>query len=63
MSNRIQVKPIRSEADYREALKRIDVLLPFDYDTPESDELCVLSLMVADFEDKHHGIEPPDRLS
>jgi HTH-type transcriptional regulator / antitoxin HigA len=54
------VKPIHSDDDYREALKRIDFLLPFEYDTPESEELYVLSLMVADYEDKHHAIEPPD---
>jgi len=60
VSKFIQVRPIRCKEDYRYVLARIDYLLPFDYDTPESDELYVLSLIVADYEDKHHAIEPPD---
>ncbi|HEY3783472.1 MAG TPA: hypothetical protein VGL56_20505 [Fimbriimonadaceae bacterium] len=56
------MKPIHSEQDYREVLTRIDYLLPFEYDTPESEELYVLSLIVADYEDKHHSIEPPDSI-
>ena len=56
----MNVKPIKSESDYREALKRLEVIFDAAVGTPESDEADVLGLMVDEYEKKHYQIEAPD---
>jgi HTH-type transcriptional regulator/antitoxin HigA len=51
MSN--EIRAIRSEADYRAALSRIDELMDAEIDTPEGNELDVLTDLVELYEDKH----------
>lgn len=46
------LKPIRNEADYRSALARIDVLMEALPDTPEGEELDVLTDLVEHYEAK-----------
>jgi HTH-type transcriptional regulator/antitoxin HigA len=57
-----QLKPIRSEADYEAALKRIEPY--FDDEpvpgTPEADEFEMLIMLIDAYEKKHHAIAPPD---
>lgn len=47
------IKPIRTEADYEAALARIDVLMDAEPDTPEGEELDVLTDLVEHYEEKH----------
>ncbi|MBW8051582.1 MAG: transcriptional regulator [Cytophagales bacterium] len=58
----MELKPIKTEKDYRTAMKRIDELILLDpkEDTPEYDELIVLSDLAWPYEEKHYPIEPPD---
>ena len=56
----MNLKPIKTEADYRAALKRVDDIFDAKPGTPESDELEILGLMVDDYENKHYPIEAPD---
>ena len=56
----MNIKPIKSESDYREALKRLEVIFDSTIGTPESDEADVLGLMVDEYEKKHYQIEAPD---
>lgn len=56
----MKVKPIRSESDYNEALKRLDKIFDAVPGTPASDELEVLALLVEDYEKKNYDIGPPD---
>ena len=56
----MELKPIKTEADYREALKRLEEIFDARPGTPESDELDILGLMVDDYENKHYQIEAPD---
>ena len=56
----MELKPIKTEMDYRAALKRLEEIFDAKPDTPESDELEVLGLMVDDYENKHYAIEAPD---
>lgn len=56
----MDLKPIKTEIDYREALKRLEEIFDAKLDTPESDELEILGLMVDDYENKHYPIEAPD---
>jgi len=56
----MNIKPIKSESDYREALKRLEVIFDAAVGTQESDEADVLGLMVDEYEKKHYQIESPD---
>ncbi|MCK4919527.1 MAG: hypothetical protein KAS71_00685 [Bacteroidales bacterium] len=56
----MDLKPIKTETDYRVALKRLEEVFDAELGTPESDELDILGLMVDDYENKHYPIEAPD---
>ena len=56
----MDIKPIRSEADYETALKTIDQLWKAAQGSPEADQLDVLVTLVEAYEDKHYPIPPPD---
>ena len=56
----MELKPIKTEADYRAALRRLEEIFDANLGTPESDELEILGLMVDDYENKHYLIEDPD---
>ena len=56
----MELKPIKTEADYRAALKRLDEIFDALPGSSESDELEILGLMVDDYENKHYPIEAPD---
>ena len=57
------IRPIRSEADYDEALGEIDRLMGAVPDTPESDKLEILVTLVERYELEHWAIEAPDPIS
>ncbi len=54
------IKPIKSETDYRDALKRLEIIFDAAIGTPESDEADVLGLMIDEYEKKHYPIDAPD---
>ena len=54
------IKPIKTEADYQMALKRLEVIFDAAIGTPESDEADILGLMIDEYEKKHYPIEAPD---
>lgn len=56
----MEIKPIKTEADYRVALREIEELMNAQPDTPEGDRLDVLTTLVEAFEAKHYPIEEPD---
>lgn len=56
----MELKPIKTDTDYRTALKRLEEIFDAKSGTPESDELEILGLMVDDYENKHYPIEAPD---
>jgi len=56
------IKPIKTEADYREALKRLEMIFDAAIGTVESDEADVLGLMVDEYEKKKYPIESPDSI-
>jgi HTH-type transcriptional regulator/antitoxin HigA len=51
---------IKTELDYNSALARIDELMDAMPDTPEFDELELLSTLVEIYEDKNYPIDMPD---
>jgi len=56
----MNIKPIKTEVDYREALKRLEEIFDAKLGTPESDELEILGLLIDDYENKYYPIEAPD---
>jgi HTH-type transcriptional regulator/antitoxin HigA len=52
----MDIKPIKTEADYRAALKEIDHLMEAKPDTPEGNRLDVLSTLAEAWEEKYHRI-------
>lgn len=56
----MEIKPIRSEADYQEALKEIEKLIETQPGTPEGDRMDVFVTLVEAFEAKHFPIPEPD---
>ena len=56
----MEIKPIKSERDYRKALKEIDSLMDARPNTREGDRLDVLVTLVEAWEEKHWPIDLPD---
>ena len=56
----MDIKPIRTDADYREALKQIESLMMAAPDTAEGERLDVMVTLVEAYESKHHALELPD---
>jgi HTH-type transcriptional regulator/antitoxin HigA len=56
----IEIKPIRSEADYEAALAEVEGLWGARLVTPEGDRLDVLATLIDAYESQHHPIDPPD---
>jgi HTH-type transcriptional regulator / antitoxin HigA len=56
----MDIKPIRSESDYEEALAEVERLWGSDPDTPEGEKLEVLFTLVEKYEEEHYPILPPD---
>lgn len=60
MSLRERVKPVRTEADYKEALALIDELIDSAPGTEEYDVLDLMSELVSLYEDAYERIGPPE---
>ena len=56
----MNIKLIKTEADYRLALKRLEVIFDAAIGTSESDEADILGLMIDEYERKHYPIGAPD---
>ena len=56
----MDIKPIKTEADYQAALEEIEGLFDAAPDTPEGDRLEVLVTLVEAYEEKHYSIPKPD---
>jgi HTH-type transcriptional regulator / antitoxin HigA len=56
----VDVKPVRTEADYEEALETVERLWGAKSGTLEGDQLDVLATLIEVYEEEHHPIDPPD---
>lgn len=56
----MNIKPIKSEADYKLALKRLEEIFDAPVGTSESDEADIIGLLVDEYEKIHYPIEGPD---
>ncbi|HYB89755.1 MAG TPA: transcriptional regulator [Candidatus Binataceae bacterium] len=56
----MEIKPIRKEGDYEEAVREIERLWGAKEGTPQGDRLDVLTTLVEAYERKHFPIDAPD---
>lgn len=56
----MDIKPIKSAKQHRAALEEIERLWSAGVGTPRHDRLQVLATLVADYEERHQPIYPPD---
>jgi HTH-type transcriptional regulator / antitoxin HigA len=56
----MEIRPIKTEADYEAALKEIEGLFAAEPGTPEGDHLEILITLVEVYEDEHYDIPAPD---
>ncbi len=56
----MDIKPIRTKADYRAALKEIESLMTARAGTPEGERLDVLAMLVEAYERRHFAMDLPD---
>jgi len=56
----MELRPIRTKADYKAALKMISSLLDAPEGSREAGMLEVLSVLVEAYEEEHHQVHPPD---
>jgi HTH-type transcriptional regulator/antitoxin HigA len=57
----MEIKPIKTKADYRATLKEIETLMAAEPDTPEGERLDVLVTLVEAYEDRHYRLDCPIR--
>lgn len=56
----MEIAPIKTDHDYRQALDAIEGLMGAERDTPEGDRLDVLVTLVEAWEAKHYPFDLPD---
>ena len=56
----MNIRPIKTKADYRAALKEIEALMAAERDTPEGERLDVLVTLLEAYETKHYRLDLPD---
>jgi HTH-type transcriptional regulator/antitoxin HigA len=56
----MEIKPIKTEKDYNNALKRLDIIFDAKNGTAEGDELEVLGILIDQYENEHFPIGLPD---
>ena len=56
----MDIRAIKTEQDYERALARIERLMDAEPNTPEGDELDVLTTLIEAYEDRHFPIDTPD---
>jgi len=56
----MDIKPIKTDADYKQTLAEIEGLMMAELDTPEGERLDVLVTLVEAYEAKHYPMDLPD---
>ena len=56
----MNIRAIKTEADYNQALKRLDEIFHAPKDSVEGDEAEILTILIEKYEDEYYPIEAPD---
>ena len=56
----MEIKPIKNQNDYNQALERLEVIFDAKMGTPEGDELEVLGILIDQYENENFPVGLPD---
>lgn len=56
----MDIKAIKTEEDYNQALKRLEEIFHAPINSKEGDEAEILSILIEKYEDEYYPIEAPD---
>lgn len=56
----MHIKVIKTEPEYLKALRAVDAIFSAKPDTPEGDQLELLTLLIEQYENRHYPIAAPD---
>ncbi len=56
----MEIRPIKTKADHRAALKEIETLMTAEPNSPEGERLDVLVTLVEAYENRHYRFDLPD---
>ena len=56
----MSIKPIKTDKDYFNAIKRLEVIFDAPINSKEGDEAEILSLLIENYENQYFPIEAPD---
>lgn len=56
----MDIKPIKTDSDYRAALTEIELLMTAELGTPEGERLDILVTLVEAYERRHFSLDLPD---
>ncbi|HKK57932.1 MAG TPA: helix-turn-helix domain-containing protein [Salinivirga sp.] len=56
----MDIKVIKTETDYQQALERLEEIFDAPIDSPEGDEAEILSILIEKYEDENYPIDDPD---
>lgn len=56
----MDIKPIKTQADHKAALKTVESLMGAATNTPDGDRLDVLVTLIEAYESRHYAMDPPD---
>ena len=56
----MEIKPIKTENDYNQALERLEVIFDAKKGSSEGDELEVLGILIDQYENEHFPVGMPD---
>lgn len=56
----MNIKPIKTDADYRATLKEVETLIMAEANTPEGEKLDILVTLIESYERKHFPLDLPD---
>ena len=56
----MNIKAIKTEEDYNQALRRLEEIFHAPIDTKEADEAEILSILIEKYEDENYAIDAPD---
>ncbi len=56
----MDIKAIKTEQDYNQALERLEEIFHAPIDSKEGDEAEILSILIEKYEDENYPIEAPD---
>lgn len=59
----MNIRPIKTDDDYKDALTRLETIFDAPVGTIESDEADVLGFLVDEYEKKHYHIDAPDPIA